>query len=102
VMHGHEKSDPAILASNEADEQSRATGGGVGGAKGGGQGERDPAQHAPGAGPGKRVCTHVSIGERTGRNQAAAGIFRRRMAASARSQCLPWKTRSSNAQLLPC
>ncbi|WP_376701256.1 hypothetical protein [Bradyrhizobium australiense] len=43
-----------------------------------------------------------SIGERTGRNQAAVGIFRRRMADSARSQWLPWKTRSSNAQLLPC
>src|SRR3954468_20161987 len=39
----------------EADEQSRATGRGAGGAKGGGQGECEPAQHAPGAGPGKRV-----------------------------------------------
>ena len=33
MMHGREKSDPAIVA-DEADEQSRATGGGVGGAKG--------------------------------------------------------------------
>src|SRR5205085_12484826 len=39
----------------EADEQSRATGRGAGGAKGGGQGECEPAKHAPGAGPGKRV-----------------------------------------------
>src|SRR4051812_16345364 len=39
----------------EADEQSWATGCGVGGAKGGGQGECEPAQHVPGAGPGKRV-----------------------------------------------
>src|SRR2546428_8591260 len=34
----------------EADEQSRATGCGVGGAKGGGRGECEPAKHAPGAG----------------------------------------------------
>src|SRR5258706_15938938 len=39
----------------EADEQSRAAGGGVGGAKGGGRGEREPAKHAPGTEPGKRV-----------------------------------------------
>jgi hypothetical protein len=42
-------------SSCEADEQSRATGGGAGGAKGGGQGECGPAKHAPGSGPGKRV-----------------------------------------------
>src|SRR5438067_9380349 len=39
----------------EADEQSRATGCGVGGAKGGGRGECEPAKHVPGAEPGKRV-----------------------------------------------
>src|SRR5207244_12602096 len=39
----------------EADEQSRATGCGVGGAKCGGQGECEPAKHAPGARPGKCV-----------------------------------------------
>src|SRR6266700_5625578 len=39
----------------EADEQSRATGCGAGGAKGGGRGECEPAKHAPGAGPGKCV-----------------------------------------------
>src|SRR5262249_6045128 len=39
----------------EADEQSRATGCGVGGAKCGGRGECEPAKHAPGAGPGKCV-----------------------------------------------
>ena len=39
----------------EADEQGRAIGCGAGGAKGGGQGECGPAQHAPGTGPGKRV-----------------------------------------------
>src|SRR6202030_396380 len=42
-------------SSAEADEQSRATGCGAGGAKGGGQGECEPAKHAPGAAPGKRV-----------------------------------------------
>ena len=54
MMHGRGKSDSAIVA-EEADEQSRATGCGAGGAKGGGQGECGPAKHAPGAGPGKRV-----------------------------------------------
>src|SRR6516162_5419934 len=39
----------------EADEQSRATGCGVGGAKCGGRGECEPAKHTPGAGPGKCV-----------------------------------------------
>src|SRR5262245_25860073 len=39
----------------EADEQSRATGRGAGGAKGGGQGECEPATHAPDSEPGKRV-----------------------------------------------
>src|SRR6516164_7514765 len=42
-------------SSDETDEQSRATGRGAGGAKGGGQGECGPAKHAPGAGPGKCV-----------------------------------------------
>src|SRR6266446_1089945 len=40
---------------NSSCEQSRATGCGVGGAKGGGRGECEPAKHAPGAGPGKCV-----------------------------------------------
>ena len=53
MMNGREKSD-LRHSSCEADEQSRATGGGVGGAKGGGQGERGPAKHAPGTEPGKR------------------------------------------------
>src|SRR5271167_2674008 len=41
-------------SSDEADEQSRATGGGVGGAKAGNQGERGTAKHAPVAEPGSR------------------------------------------------
>src|SRR3954452_19091334 len=43
------------LYSGEAGEQRRATVRGVGGAKGGGRGERGPGPHAPGSGPGKRV-----------------------------------------------
>src|SRR5271167_3938575 len=39
-------------SSNEADEQSRATGGGAGGAKAGDQGERGTAKHTPDTGPG--------------------------------------------------
>src|SRR5258707_6895818 len=42
-------------SSYEADEQGGAIRGGVGGAKGGDQGECGTAKHAPGAGPGKRV-----------------------------------------------
>src|SRR6516165_5247305 len=47
--------DLSRLYSWEADEQSRATGRGAGGAKGGGQGECEPAKHAPDSEPGKRV-----------------------------------------------
>src|SRR5207253_8457951 len=39
----------------EADEQSGPDRNGVGGAKGGGQGECEPAKHAPDSEPGKRV-----------------------------------------------
>jgi len=62
MMHGHEKSDPAIVAvkpANKAKEAHRGgiCGGGrsgVGGAKGGGQGECAPAQHVLGSEPGTR------------------------------------------------
>jgi RNA-directed DNA polymerase len=46
MTNGHGKSDSAIVA-GEADEQSRETGRGAGGAKGGGQGECEPAKHVP-------------------------------------------------------
>src|SRR5215211_4791632 len=49
------KPDLLRLYSCEAGEQRRATVCGVGGAKGGGRGERGPGPHAPGSGPGKRV-----------------------------------------------
>src|SRR5437016_5946785 len=51
----------------EADEQSRATGCGVGGAKGGGQGEREPAKHAPDTETGARV---TGAGTRTASSKA--------------------------------
>src|SRR5213078_4697017 len=51
MTYGCGKSDSAILA----DEQSGAIRCGVGGAKGGGQGEYGSAKHVPGTGPGKRV-----------------------------------------------
>ena len=63
MMHGHEKSDLVIVAMKPANKAKEAHCGcvcggersGVGGAKGGGQGEWGPAKHAPGSGPGKRV-----------------------------------------------
>src|SRR5260221_14074026 len=42
-------------SSCEADEQGRATGCGVGGAKGGDRGECESAKHGPGTVPGNRV-----------------------------------------------
>jgi hypothetical protein len=53
-MHGLEESDSVVVA-GKPNEQSGAIRRGAGGAKGGDQGERGPAKHAPGAGPGKRV-----------------------------------------------
>ena len=50
----------------EADEQSRSNGGGVGGAKGGGHGEREPAKHIPGAAP--ETCVTGAGARTTSRN----------------------------------
>src|SRR5438132_13505698 len=50
----------------EADEQSRATGCGVGGAKCGGQGECEPEKHAPGDGTG--TCVTDAGGHTVRRN----------------------------------
>src|ERR671925_375154 len=63
MMHGHEKSDPAIVAMKPANKARKARRGGVcgggrsgvGGAKGGGQGEYAPAQHVLESEPGSRV-----------------------------------------------
>ena len=63
MMHGHEKSDPAIVAVKPANKVAPRCGAvrggdsrsGVGGAKGGDQGECGPAAHAPDSAPHKRV-----------------------------------------------
>src|SRR3979490_2317919 len=65
MMHGHEKSDLAIVAGKPANKVAPRCGAirggvsrrGAGGAKGGDQGECGPAKHAPGAEPGKRVTS---------------------------------------------
>src|ERR1700691_1571921 len=57
-------------SSDEADEQSQATGGGVGGAKAGDQGKRGPTKHAPGAEPGSR---DPRVGPRTKSRKAKEG-----------------------------
>src|SRR5690242_4264575 len=67
MMHGHEKSDSAIVATKPPN-QGRATGGGGGGAKGGGQGEREPMPRVPDTGPGKRV---TGAGARTDGREAS-------------------------------
>jgi hypothetical protein len=63
MMHGHEKSDLVIVAVKPANKAKKALCGGVcgggrsgvGGAKGGGQGEYAPAKHVLGSEPGSRV-----------------------------------------------
>ena len=62
MMHGGGKSDPAIVAVKPANKAELIRCG-VGGAKGGDQGECGPTKHAPGAGPGKCVTgvgTHTT------------------------------------------
>jgi hypothetical protein len=68
----------------EANEQSRATGRGVGGAKGGGRGECEPAKHAPGTVPGARV---TSAGAHTARRE---NIAKRRQSPEVGAVCLNW------------
>jgi hypothetical protein len=63
MMHGREKLDLVIVAMKPANKVKEAHCGdvcgggcsGVGGAKGGGQGEYAPAKHALGSEPGSRV-----------------------------------------------
>ena len=63
MMHGHEKSDLVIVAVKPANKAKEAHCGGicggersgVGGAKGGGQGEYAPAKHVLDSEPGSRV-----------------------------------------------
>ncbi len=49
MMHDREKSDPAIVAGKPTN-------------KGGGQGEREPANHTPGTGPGTCVRRWTACG----------------------------------------
>src|SRR5215472_15916037 len=86
MMHGHEKSDLVIVAMKPANKAKKAPCGGVcgggrsgvGGAKGGGQGEYAPAKHVLDSEPGSRVtgagphtaylCRHKpEVGEAMGR-----------------------------------
>src|SRR5499433_1885157 len=76
MMHGHEKSDLVIVAMRPANKAREAHRGGVcgggrsgvGGAKGGGQGEYAPAKHALDSEPGSRV---TGAGAYTARQSAA-------------------------------
>ena len=74
MMHGHEKSDSVIVAVKPANKVAPRYGAvrggvsrsGVGGAKGGGQGEYAPAKHVLDSEPGSRVTgagTHTASRE---------------------------------------
>ena len=54
MMHDHEKSDSAIVATKPTNKTERSACG-AGGAKGGDQEERERAKHAPDTEPGARV-----------------------------------------------
>ena len=71
MMHGRERSDLAIVSSDEVAEQNRGTGSGGDGAKGGGRGEREPAPHPPDTEPGKRV---TDAGARTDGRKAVPSL----------------------------
>jgi hypothetical protein len=93
MMHGREKSDPAIVAVKPANKAKEVHCGdicgggrsGVGGAKGGGQGEYAPAKHVLGSEPGSRVtgagaCTatlpsHTRGGRSYGAGGGGCGTF---------------------------
>ena len=55
MTNGPKKSDLAKVAGKPTNKAGIRDGGGVGGAKGGGRGEREPAKHVPDAVPGSRV-----------------------------------------------
>ena len=84
MMHGHEKSDLAIVAGKSANNVAPRCGAirggvsrsGVDGAKGGDQGKCGPAKHVPGAEPDKRVTgagTHTAICRHTPEVGAVCG-----------------------------
>ena len=69
MMHGRERSDPVIVAMKSPNKTGEPAGGD--GAKGGGQGEREPAPHAPDTEPGKRV---TDAGARTDGRKALPSL----------------------------
>ena len=94
MMHGHEKSDLVIVAGKPANKAKEAYCGGVcggersgvGGAKGGGQGECAPAKHVLGSEPGSRV-KGAGAGK-TGRHTPEASRMREsRRYGSGRGAC---------------
>ena len=100
MMHGHEKSDLVIVAMKPANKTKKAPCGGVcgggrsgvGGAKGGGQGEYAPAKHVLDSEPGSRVkgagaytatcaVTHPRQEPYAGKPAAVSSPFRSRISA---------------------
>ena len=91
MMHGCEKSDPAIVAVKPANKAKEAHCGGIcgggrsgaGGAKGGGQGECAPAKHALDSEPGSRdtgaytatLPSHTRGGRSYGAGGGGCGTF---------------------------
>src|SRR5260370_25208108 len=99
---------PHRHSSDEACEQSWATGCGVGGAKGGDRGEHGRATHAPDAKPGKCVpgagpCTASSKGKEEGTAHRAAPPCERRPTQGclflAQAECGAWGGRGHVAGL---
>src|SRR5215472_9173041 len=66
MMHGHEKSDSAIVAMKPPNNVGRPAAEAV--ERRGGQGEREPRPHVPDTGPGKRV---TGAGARTEGREAS-------------------------------
>src|SRR3954451_21176239 len=94
MMHGHEKSDLVIVAMKPANKAKEAHCGGVGGversgvggAKGGGQGEYAPAQHVLDPEPGSRdkragayTATFAVGGNITGLSMMATELYPKRL-----------------------
>ena len=96
MMHGREKSDSAIVAAKPTNKAGQPAAE-LGGAKGGGQGERGPAKHAPDTEPGKRV---PGAGTRTDKPQ---GKGRRRSSprSSTTSASICSRRRSSRSSATP-
>ena len=96
MMHGCEKSDLVIVAMNPANKAKKARCGGicgggrsgVGGAKGGGQGEYAPAKHVLDSEPGSRVTGAHGV--------SSASMPPASSRASSRQTCRSCRRRSSS------